>query len=69
MKHDWEGSQDHKGGWAIFRTNGIVTKRIYFSEFADYWAIVGIIDQEVKRKLGAAVDAIRDAANKLEEEI
>lgn len=69
MKHDWEGSQDHKGGWATFRTNGITTKRIYFREFSDYWAIVGIIDQEVKRKLGSAVDAIRDAADKLEEEI
>ena len=68
MKHDWEGLKEREGGWANFRVNGI-NIRIYFSEFADYWKVVGIIDQVVKRRIGKTVDAIRDAAGSLEDEI
>lgn len=68
MKHDWEGLRERKDGWANFRTNGVNT-RIYFSEFEDYWKVVGIIDQEVKLRIKKTIDAIRDAADKLEDEI
>ena len=68
MKHEWAGNEKTSGGWAVFSVEGKVTTRIYFNEFSDYWKIIGIIDQEVKRKLGASVGAIRGLADKLEDE-
>lgn len=67
MKHEWQGVQEKPGGWATFTTNG-VSVRIYFSEFADYWRVVGIIDHEVKRRVANTIQRIRNVADQLEEE-
>ena len=68
MKHNWEGVENTTAGWANFHVNSTTT-RIYFKEFGDYWKVVGIIDQEVKRRIGKTIDSIRDAADRLEGEI
>ena len=68
MKSDWEGLQERADGWANFRV-GKVNTRIYFAEFADYWKVVGIIDQEVKRRIGKTINSIREAADRLEDEV
>lgn len=68
MKHDWEGTENSPSGWANFRVNSTTT-RIYFKEFGDYWKVIGIIDQEVKRRIGKTIDSIRNAADRMEDEI
>ena len=68
MRHEWKGNEASPGGWAVF-TSGTTKTRIYFNEFADYWRVVGIIDHEVKLRIGKTIDAIRATADRLEEEI
>lgn len=67
MKHEWQGTEKKPDGWATFTVND-VTVRIYFSEFSDYWRIVGIIDHEVKRRVENTIKRIRNVADQLEEE-
>ena len=67
MKHSWEGLQEKPDGWATFNVDGVPI-RIYFSEFGDYWKVVGIIDREVKRRIDNTIQRIRNVADQLEYE-
>ena len=68
MKTEWIGNETKPDGCGVFMVEGGMIIKIHFDTFADYWHVVGLINQEVKRIIKGKSDQIRRLADDLEYE-
>ena len=69
MKTEWIGNDAKPNGYGVFSVEGGMTVKIHFDTFTDYWHVVGIINQEVKRIVKGKSEQIRRLADDLEYEV
>ena len=63
MKTEWIGNDAKPNGYGVFSVEGGMTVKIHFDTFTDYWHVVGIINQEVKRIVKGKSEQIRRLAD------
>ena len=69
MKTEWVGNDAKPHGYGVFSVDGGVSVKIHFDTFTDYWHVVVVIDQEVRRIVKGKAEHLRFMADSLENEV